>query len=378
MDKEKPKIRFSWKESSLICELFGCWTILESHEQVICKWREIINSEKFSGVTSCSFCFPDNEPWDSSLIVFLKQANHDLIDRKTSFDGTCLPRKVRKLLDFKIISNKSSLIETKDDRISTGILIYITGAKLLPFFTFWGKWWIALFRLPFGRSHMRIEDFLLLCRDCGAMGLPIITLISFLTGLTMAFVGSVQLQKFNATIYVADLVSLAMVREMGALMVAIVLAGRTGASYAAELGSMKLSEEIDSLRTFGISVMEFLILPRVLAILIMTPLLTLYADVVGILGGLTVGVQIMDFSISHYMEQTQSALVEMWEVYSGLWKSVAFGLIVGLVGCFKGLNAGSNSSELGKAVTSSVVLSITLIVVCDAFFETIFSLVGLR
>ena len=85
MDKEKPKIRFSWKESSLICELFGCWTILESHEQVICKWREIINSKKFSGVTSCSFCFPDNEPWDSSLIVFLKQANHDLIDRKTSF-----------------------------------------------------------------------------------------------------------------------------------------------------------------------------------------------------------------------------------------------------------------------------------------------------
>ena len=121
-------------------------------------------------------------------------------------------------------------------------------------------------------------------------------LISFLTGLTMAFVGSVQLEKFNAKIYIADLVSLAMVREMGALMVAIVMAGRTGAAFAAELGSMKLNEEIDSLRTFGISPMQFLVLPRTLGLLLMTPLLTLYADVVGILGGMTVGTQVMDFS----------------------------------------------------------------------------------
>lgn len=124
--------------------------------------------------------------------------------------------------------------------------------------------------------------------------------------------------------------------------------------------------------------MDFLVLPRVLGILIMTPLLTLYADVIGIVGGLTVGVYIMDFSASHYMEQTQAALDDMWEIYSGLFKSVVFGLVVGLVGCYKGLNAGSNSSDLGKAVTSSVVLSITLIVICDASFEAVFSYFGLR
>ena len=138
------------------------------------------------------------------------------------------------------------------------------------------------------------------------------------------------------------------------------------------------NEEIDSLRTFGVSVMDFLVLPRVLAVLFMTPLLTLYADFVGILGGLTVGVQIMDFSVTHYMEQTQSALVDMWEIYSGLCKSLVFGLVIGLVGCFKGLNTGVNSSELGRSVTSSVVLSITLIVVCDASFEAIFSFFDLR
>lgn len=225
---------------------------------------------------------------------------------------------------------------------------------------------------------MRFGDLLSACRDCGSSALPIVTLIAFLTGLTMAFVGSVQLEKFNATIYVADLVSLAMVREMGALMVAIVMAGRTGAAFAAEIGSMKIREEIDSLRTFGIPVIEFLVLPKTLALFLMTPLLTLYADVVGILGGLTVGVQVMDFSAIHYFEQTQSALTNMWEVYSGLIKSLAFGLIIGIIGCYKGMYTGTDTSSLGKSVTSSVVLSITLIVVCDALFEIGFSLLGYR
>jgi phospholipid/cholesterol/gamma-HCH transport system permease protein len=244
--------------------------------------------------------------------------------------------------------------------------------------TFWGKWLLAVGKLFLGKSFMRFGDLIHTCRDCGASALPIVTLIAFLTGLTMAFVGSVQLEKFNATIYVADLVSLAMVREMGALMVAIVMAGRTGAAFAAELGSMKIREEIDSLRTFGIPAIEFLVLPRTLALLLMTPLLTLYADIVGILGGLTVGSQVMDFSPLHYFEQTQSALTNMWEIYSGLFKSLAFGLIIGLVGCYKGMFTGSNSASLGKSVTSSVVISITLIVVCDAIFEICFSLLGYR
>ena len=145
----------------------------------------------------------------------------------------------------------------------------------------------------------------------------------------MGFVGSVQVEKFNAKIDIADLVCLAMVRELGALMVAISMAGRTGASFAAELGSMKINEEIDSMKTFGISPMEFLILPRTLSLLLMIPLLTIYADVVGILGGLVVGTMVMDFSVLHYFEQTQIALQSMWEVYSGLIKSVFFGLIIG-------------------------------------------------
>ena len=243
---------------------------------------------------------------------------------------------------------------------------------------FLGAWIISLLSIPTLKTQMRIGDFIQACRLSGASALPIVTLISFLTGLTMAFVGSVQLEKFNAKIYTADLVCLAMVREMGALMVGIIMAGRTGASFAAELGNMKLNEELDALRTFGIRPMEFLVLPRTLSLIVMVPILVVYADIVGILGGLTVGVQVMDFSVSHYIEQTQSAIVGMWEVFSGLLKSVVFGLIIGLVGCYKGLHSGNNSTALGKSVTSAVVMSVTFIVIADALFEVIFNALELR
>ena len=194
----------------------------------------------------------------------------------------------------------------------------------------------------------------------------------------MAFVGSVQLEKFNAEIYIADLVCLAMVREMGALMVGIIMAGRTGASFAAEIGSMKLNEELDSLRTFDVAPIDLLVLPRTLALLIMTPMLTIYADIVGMLGGLTVGIQVMDFSVSHYLEQNPS--FHKWNVGSilrsfeelFLWPDYWLGRLL------QGLHSGNSSAAVGRSVTSSVVTSITLIVITDALFEITFSILELR
>lgn len=378
MDKIHSQLFIERKGDILNCELIGDWTTKGSAKDSYKAWNDFWGTQDAAKIRSCTFKLRDDSSWDSSLVVFLLQAKKSLVKNDILFDDASLPKKVANLLNFRSMQSLNLRRENHIDTSGKFLFFKVLCSRLFPFFTFWGKWLMSLTRLPVGKSHMRAGDLLKACRDCGALGLPIITLISFLTGLTMAFVGSVQLQKFNAMIYIADLVSLAMVREMGALMVAIVMAGRTGASFAAELGSMKLNEEIDSLRTFGVSVMDFLVLPRVLGILIMTPLLTLYADVIGIVGGLTVGVYIMDFSASHYMEQTQAALDDMWEIYSGLFKSVVFGLVVGLVGCYKGLNAGSNSSDLGKAVTSSVVLSITLIVICDASFEAVFSYFGLR
>ena len=365
-------------EHSIDFLLDGDWVLNLDSNIIQQKCRNYLSAAKPSQ-SACKFSFSSNKSkWDSSLLVFLLDLETKLSMLGMEADFSKLPDKVQDLISFaKDRKGKKSAPLYHPSLSSKGWFLHLP-SKFSQWSTFFGKWILALFRLFLGKSFMRLSDLISICRDCGAAALPIITLISFLTGLTMAFVGSVQLEKFNATIYVADLVSLAMVREMGALMVAIVMAGRTGASFAAELGSMKLREEIDSLRTFGIPAMEFLVLPRTLALFIMTPLLTLYADVVGILGGLTVGTQVMDFSSLHYFEQTQSALTNMWEVYSGLIKSLAFGLIIGLVGCYKGMFTGNNSAALGKSVTSAVVVSITLIVICDAMFEIFFSMVGYR
>jgi len=373
-------VRFHREGDDCLCTIQGNWS-LESGEVRFAhaEWTRFLSANP----TASSFRFSAVElrEWDSALIVFLNQCRHDLAELKKEFDTTGLPRGIARLLSLSIgkkVGRQRSEFNLNRgiDYLETEIVRFRDRAKGVA--AFLGEWVSGIVSALGGRSSMRLRDLFGVCRSCGASALPIVTLISFLTGLTMAFVGSVQLEKFNAKIYVADLVCLAMVREMGALMVAIVMAGRTGAAFAAELGSMKLNEEIDSLQTFGISPMQFLVLPRTIGLLLMIPLLTLYADVVGILGGLTVGTQVMDFSVLHYFEQTQTALGGMWEVYSGLVKSLVFGLIIGLVGCFKGLASGKDSASLGRSVTSAVVTSVTLIVVADALFEMTFSYLDLR
>jgi len=354
----------------------GDWTIRHP------KGDRLSEFDSFAGQLSDKntfrFQLSDDFTWDTSFLLFIQNIEQKISTHGAGVDFSSLPEGLANLLE-KNKSNESlehgrvDALSGAEDSVFEQILL-----NFLRVAEFWGKWLIFLWGLIRGKSFARGRDFLVACRDCGASALPIVTLISYLTGLTMAFVGSVQLDKFNATIYTADLVCLAMVREMGPLMVAIVMAGRTGASFAAEIGSMKLNEEVDSLRTLGIPAIDFLVLPRTLALFLMTPLLTLYADIVGIMGGLTVGTQVMGFSALHYFEQTQSALLSMWEIYSGLWKSLAFGLIVGLVGCYKGINSGNSSISLGKSVTSSVVVSITLIVIADALFELAYSYLGLR
>ena len=380
MQGESPSSYFEFvmEGENAKCTLRGDWSIennsgFEARE----KWSLIMGN--YPTMQVIKFRLDSKIKWDSTLVSFLHKCRKDLAAKGKSIDFQGLPSGLSKLLEL----SEATLSEKKQNEFSLSLELidetfnYFRNATL-SIFSFFGDWVLSVIQLFAGRSHTRFQDFANSCRACGASALPIVTLISFLTGLTMAFVGSVQLEKFNAKIYVADLVCLAMVREMGALMVAIIMAGRTGAAFAAEIGSMKLNEEIDSLRTFGISPMEFLIIPRTLSLLIMIPLLTIYADVVGILGGLVVGTMVMDFSVIHYFEQTQVALQSMWEVYSGLLKSVVFGLIIGLVGCYKGMHSGNDSASLGRAVTASVVVAVTIIVVVDAMFEVSFSYLDLR
>ncbi len=181
---------------------------------------------------------------------------------------------------------------------------------------------------------------------------------------------------FGAQIYVADMVGIAMTREMGAMMTGIIMAGRTGAAFAAQLGTMQVNEEIDALTTMGISPMEFLVLPRMLALILMMPLLTLYADLVGIIGGAVVGIGMLDISYTQYFNQTQEAL-NLTHVAAGIFKSVVYGVLIALSGCLQGMRCGRSASAVGKATTSAVVMAIILIIVSDGLFAVISNALGI-
>ena len=251
-----------------------------------------------------------------------------------------------------------------------------TYKSMLGTIAFVGEATIALARFSVGRAKFRRVDLMIALESCGPRALPIVTLISVLIGLILAFVGAIQLRQFGAQIYVADLVAIAMAREMAAIMTGIIMAGRTGAAFAAQLGTMQVNEEIDAFRTLGFSPMEFLVLPRMLALIVMMPLLTIYANILGILGGAIVGVGMLGLTPTAYYIETIAA-VSLTDFAIGIFKGVIFGIVVALSGCLKGIQSGRSASAVGDAATSAVVVSIVLIIVLDGLFAVVTSIVGI-
>ncbi len=235
---------------------------------------------------------------------------------------------------------------------------------------------VAFLRFLTGKARFRRRDLALLIESCGVQALPIVTLICFLVGLILAFIGAIQLQLFGAEIFIADLVGIAMVRLMAAIMTGIVLAGRTGGAFAAQLGTMQVNQEIDALRTLGIDPMEFLVLPRMLALGLMMPLLCLYANVMGILGGMVVGVGMLDIGLIQYYNQTVQA-VNLWNLGIGLFSGTLFGIIVALSGCMRGMQCGRSASSVGDAATSAVVTAIVGIIITTALVTLICNALGI-
>ncbi len=205
----------------------------------------------------------------------------------------------------------------------------------------------------------------------GADAVPIVILINFLVGFVMAFQGANQLKQFGANIFVADLVGLSVTRELGPLMTAIILCGRSGAAFAAELGSMKVSEEIDALRTMGFGAIRYLVLPKAVALMLVLPLLTLIGDFVGIVGGMLVGLTSLGLTVSGYINETQKAL-SMWDVFSGLVKSVVFALAITLISCQQGFATTGGAEGVGRRTTSSVVSILFALILIDAGFTAFF------
>jgi phospholipid/cholesterol/gamma-HCH transport system permease protein len=320
------------------------------------------------------------ESWDSALITFLLRLHNAVGEREVDLDLSGLPDGARRLLALSQAvppRAEESTGQPREPLLSRLGHAGVREAKAVgEMLNFVGEASLSFVRLLRGKPAFRRSDFFLLIQQTGAEALPIVSIISLLVGLILAFVGAVQLRWFGAEIYVADLVGIAMTREMAPIMTGIVLAGRTGASFAANIGTMQGNEEIDALSTLGISPMDFLVLPRLLAMLLMMPLLVLYADFVGIFGGWLVGVAMLDLTSAAYVSQTL-AKVTADHFLIGLTKSLFFGLIVATAGCMRGLQAGRSAAAVGNAATSAVVTGIVYIIVVDAIFAVICNIVGI-
>jgi phospholipid/cholesterol/gamma-HCH transport system permease protein len=313
--------------------------------------------------------------WDSGLVTALLDIITFGAQRQLVVDQDGLPSGLRRLLHLATAvperqgARRGATPEPFLARLGKETLGLIAAVGDLLGFV--GEAVLALGQFLRGRARYRRVEFLLLVQECGAQAVPIVTLISFLVGAILAFIGAIQLAMFGAQIYVANLVGLAMALELGAMMTAIIMAGRTGAAFAAQLGTMTVNEEIDALTTLGLSPMEFLVIPRMLALVTMMPLLTLYADLLGILGGALIGVTVLGISPTEYLQQTRAALT-LSACAQGLVKSGVYGMLVALAGCLRGMQCGRSAAAVGQATTSAVVTSIVCIILASAVLTVIF------
>jgi phospholipid/cholesterol/gamma-HCH transport system permease protein len=318
--------------------------------------------------------------WDSGLLTFLRRLDGSTRRLGLETDPSGLPDGVRRLLQLAAAvperagARRGTSRESFFARVGNETLELIEGSRGV--IAFLGEITLAFGRLLRGKARFRRSDLMVIVQEVGAQALPIVSLISFLVGVILAFLGSVQLLQFGAQIYVAPLVGIGMARDMAAMMVGIILAGRTGAAFAAQLGTMQVNEEIDALSTFGFAPMDFLVLPRVLALVMMTPLLCLYADLMGILGGAFVGVTFLDLPPITYFQSTQEG-VRLIDFVGGLIKAAVYGVVVAVAGCLRGIQCGRSSAAVGQATTSAVVTSIIFIVVCMAVLTVIYNALGI-
>jgi phospholipid/cholesterol/gamma-HCH transport system permease protein len=318
--------------------------------------------------------------WDSSIVWFLTRVSELCRERGVAVDWDKLPMGLRRLVELaEAVPEKKG---ARRDLVASPVLERIGNrfisslSSIISAINFLGEITLSFMRLLPGKVRFRAVDLFLFIQQSGPEALPIITLISFLVGVILAFIGAVQLQRFGAQIYVADLVGIAIVREMGAVMTGIIMAGRTGAAFAAQLGTMKVTQEIDAFTTIGLQPDEFLVLPRVIALVLMMPLLCLYADLIGVLGGAVVGTGMLDIPLTTYLQETRKA-VTLGHLFGGVFKSTVYGVLIALCGCLRGLQCGKSSSAVGDAATSAVVTGIVAIVVACGVFAVAFYVLGI-
>jgi phospholipid/cholesterol/gamma-HCH transport system permease protein len=318
------------------------------------------------------------EVWDSRLVAYVEKVIEQSRARGVRVDRSGLPAGVLRLLELAEAPSMRAPASPPPrwwgTRAAAGVMQYLR--RLVDALRFVGEVAASIGRFLVRRARIRASDVWLQMLTSGAKAVFIVSLVSFLVGLILAFMGAVQLQDFGATIYIADLVGIAIVRELGAIMAAIVVAGRTGAAFAAEIGTMRVTEEIDALSTLGISSFDFLVLPRILALAVMLPVLTIFADVIGVLGGAAMGIFVMDIGARAYYDQTVAALAPA-DVIGGIVKASVYGVLIAAAGCFEGLRCRRTAAGVGRATTAAVVDGIVLVIGASGVFAVLFYVLGI-
>lgn len=315
--------------------------------------------------------------WDSSLLAILYEAIQTAEQAKIKTDIKNLPKNLRDLINLAFaVDRKPTHQDTAYGFVARiGAATVQTLQSIVNVIGFIGEVFTSLLRFLTFQSIMRRVDFVSALNDCGPKAIGIVALISFLVGLILAFVGAVQLQTFGAQIYVASLVTIGMCRIMGAIMVGIIMAGRTGSAYAATIGTMQVNEELDALETMGLSRSDFLVLPRLLALILAMPILTMLADFMGMIGGGFVGVFLMGLPYQEYYKYALNAF-NLKNFMVGIFHGFCFGFIISLCGCYCGLTCGRNADSVGVATTRSVVNAVVWMIVVTGIITVICQEIG--
>ena len=320
------------------------------------------------------------DAWDTGLIKALVAIRRNATANGVDVEDTGLPEGARRLVSLAFAVREREGARRADvgtsflAQVGEGVVSIVANAAEL--FQFTGRLVLSFGRFARGTASYLRSDVKLYIQEAGAEAFPIVSLITFLIGMIFAFVGLMQLEAFGVGIYTADLVAVAMIREMSPIMTAIIVTGRTGASYAAQIGTMKVNEEVDALTTLGIDPIDFLVTPRVIALLLMLPLLTMYGSLLGILGGMVVGLAMLDVSLTQYTVQTVAS-VDLSTLFGGLFKSFVYGGLIAVAGCQQGMSCGGSAMAVGQATTKAVVNGIVLIVVSASVLTIIYINLGI-
>lgn len=379
MDAQAQKAVFTVERAGekLVLRLSGVWKLGCGLPDI----KEIENLPvEGEGYKSITFDTSGIVGWDSGLMTFLIKVLRFCQTNDIQFDQASLSQDLSSLLSLsQAVPEKEGLGEAD----SRGNYFHRLGKvsigkyeEMMASVSFVGECFQSVLGLLKGRRPFRWRDFYLVVQEVGFDALPIVALISFLVGLIISFLGAVVLQRFGADVYVSYLVAYGMLREMGALMTGIIMAGRTGAAFAAQIGSMKVTEEIDALRTLGISPIDFIVLPRMLALFLMMPLLSIYAAVIGMFSGMLISNIMMDIAFPIFLNGMKEA-VALPDFFLGVFKGTVFGVIVAVSGCLKGMRCGDSADAVGLAATSAVVTGITFIIISNAMIDWVAAIYGM-